>query len=75
MKNNYFEVQKFTIDGVVLAFNELKSFVIYSGIDSIGLQISILYNDITDLKTNLPLKGGELIELLIQSARSLSELN
>lgn len=66
MKNNYFEVQKFTIDGIDVAFNELKSFTIYSDIDSIGLQISILYNDITDLKTNLPLKGGELIELLLQ---------
>ena len=59
MKNFSIEIQDATLNGYQLDTANFQQFTIFNSIDQLGITCEILYNDVTDVKGKMPLKGGE----------------
>lgn len=62
MRNKFFELIDLSIEDIPLSKTDVQSIKIYQSIHDIGLITEVYFNDITDIATNLPIKGGESIK-------------
>lgn len=69
MNNQFIKTQSFTISNNDTSYKLDKSNIqnirIFNNISQIGYVVEIIYNDITDVKNKLPLKGGEILSFTI----------
>ena len=66
MKNNSIEVQNIILNDYIIDSKNVQKISIYNSIDQIGFTMEIIYNDITDIKNKMPLKGGEKLEIVYE---------
>lgn len=63
MKNPMIEVQNVYLNDYILDLKNIMKISYYNNIDQIGYTLEMTYNDITDVKNKLPIKGGEKIKI------------
>ena len=59
MKNNTIEIRSISINDYTLDTNNIVNLSVYNSIDQVGYTMEFIYNDVTDMKNKLPIKGGE----------------
>lgn len=64
IQSQYCQVQKAELNGYNISDN-LRNIKLFNNIDNIGFTLFINYNDISDIKNKMPLRGGEELELII----------
>lgn len=65
MNNQFFTLQKLYINDYDLNGINIISLGIFYNIEQIGSSLEIIFNDTTDIRNKLPIKGGEIIDILI----------
>ena len=65
MNNEFIQVQKLTVEDYSISSHNLTKLTIFSNIETIGQSLEIIFNDVTDLETKLPIKGGETIDMIL----------
>jgi hypothetical protein len=61
----YYQIQQFKIGDVDVGEEFIKSISIYCDVNSIGVTIKTLINDVYSMKDKLPVKGGEVIKVIL----------
>ncbi len=61
MKTNFFELIELTVNDNPIDSAYIYSFTIFSSIEQPALQFQVAFNDKMDMRTLVPLKGGEAI--------------
>ena len=64
LKFKTIEVQKAVLNNYDISVN-LKNVTLYNDIDNVGYVLELLYNDVSDIKNKMPLRGGEQLELIM----------
>lgn len=65
MKNDFFELIDLSVNNNVIPSEYITNFIIFSSIEIPALQFSLEFNDKMDMRTVIPLKGGELLKLSV----------
>lgn len=64
MKNNSIEVQNISINDYILDSKNIQLISVYNSIDQVGYTMEMVYNDITNMKNLIPIKGGESVKMV-----------
>lgn len=65
MKNFSIEIENVYLDDYLLDSQNILKISTYNSIDQIGYTLEMVYNDITDIKTKIPLKGTEELKIVM----------
>lgn len=65
MQTDSFSIQILQINDYELDFANVQFVIMYSSVENIGLQMTINYKDEKDIKNELPIHGGETIQVKI----------
>lgn len=63
MKNEFYQIEEFTIDDIPILQRQIKSISLFVNIDKLGIELDCIFNDMTDIKATKPIKGGETVTL------------
>ena len=64
ISNQWISIQKALLNNYDIS-QEIRNITMYNDIDNIGYVLELVYNDISDIRGKMPLKGGETLELIL----------
>lgn len=64
MKNQFLRIQRIQLEDYEIDTTNVKTISIFNNIDNIGYILEIVFNDITDIKNKLKIKGGETLKFI-----------
>jgi hypothetical protein len=64
------EIVSVKLADVKLDTTKIHSISIHTSIEMIGAELNLMFDDISDLKNNIPLHGGELITIVFKDIKS-----
>jgi len=65
MSNEGVEIQELSINDYKLDVTGVQQISIYNTLEMFGYTLELMYNDITDVKGKMPLKGGETLNITL----------
>lgn len=65
MGNYEVQIQDFTLNDYKLDSNRIKTLSLFNSLEQYGMTLEIVYDDVSDVKGKMPLKGGEELSLVI----------